>query len=183
LFPVVYSRRLIPNRKILPLLFAALATAAFSQTNVERVAASADTMVDRLVVLKREHKLLLLSGEQVVKSYDVALGRGGMAPKRRQGDRRTPEGLYRIDYRNPASKFHLALHISYPQSADKHRARQLGADPGGDIMIHGLDPDSSWVGSYHRTVDWTDGCIAVTDNEMDEIWRLVPDGTPVEIRR
>ena len=144
--------------------------------------ASAQSRIDHVVVLKRQHKLLLLSGDQVVKSYDVALGGGGLAPKRRQGDRRTPEGLYTIDYRNPASRFHLALHISYPQPTDKQRARQLGTDPGGDIMIHGLGPGYSWAGELHRNHDWTDGCIAVTDAEIEEIWRVVADGTPVEIR-
>ena len=163
---------MIANSKILRLLlFLALVTAA-----------SAQSRIDHLVVLKRQHKLLLMSGDQVVKSYDVALGSGGMAPKRRQGDHRTPEGLYKVDYRNPASRFHLALHISYPQKTDMLRARQLGVDPGGDIMIHGLGPGFSWAGELHRHYDWTDGCIAVTDEEMDEIWQAVADGTPVEIR-
>lgn len=163
---------MIADSKILRLLlFLSLITAA-----------SAQSKVDRLVVLKRQHKLLLMSGDQVVKSYQVALGSGGLAPKRRQGDHRTPEGPYTIDYRNPASRFHLALHISYPQQTDKQRARQLGVNPGGDIMIHGLGPSFSWAGELHRNHDWTDGCIAVTDEEMDEIWQAVPDGTPVEIR-
>ena len=170
------------------LLFAALGTAAFAQTlttvaSVRASAISVQPKVDRVLVLKHEHKLLLFSGHQVVKSYKVALGRGGLSPKRRQGDGRTPEGLYTIDWRNPASKFHLALHISYPQSTDKQRARQLGADPGGDIMIHGLDRESAWIGADHRRTDWTEGCIAVTDSEIEEIWQMVPDGTPVEIRR
>lgn len=145
-------------------------------------AGSAQSTIDHLVVLKKQHKLLLISGDQVVKSYDVALGSGGLTPKRRQGDHRTPEGLYTIDYRNPASRFHRALHISYPQKSDMLRARQLGVDPGGDIMIHGLGPSFSWAGELHRHNDWTDGCIAVTDEEMDQIWQAVADGTPVEIR-
>jgi len=162
----------IADSKILRLLlFLALITAA-----------SAQTRIDHLVVLKRQHKLILMSGDQVVKSYGVALGSGGLAPKRRQGDHRTPEGPYTIDYRNPASRYHLALHISYPQKSDMLRARQLGVDPGGDIMIHGLGPSFSWAGELHRHSDWTDGCIAVTDEEMDEIWQAVADGTPVEIR-
>jgi murein L,D-transpeptidase YafK len=170
------------------LLFAALGTAAFGQTlttvaSVRASAVSVPLKVDRVLVLKREHRMLLFSGDQVVKSYKVALGSGGLAPKRQQGDGRTPEGLYTIDWRNPASHFHLALHISYPQPADKQRARQLGANPGGDIMIHGLDPESTWVGANHRLTDWTDGCIAVTDSEIEEIWQMVPDGTTVEIRR
>lgn len=163
---------MIADSKILRLLlFLSLITAA-----------SAQSTIDHLVVLKRQHKLLLMSEDQVVKSYDVALGSGGLTPKRRQGDHRTPEGLYTIDYRNPASRYHLALHISYPQQTDKLRARQLGVDPGSDIMIHGLGPGFSWAGENHRHYDWTDGCIAVTDQEMDEIWQLVPDGIAIEIR-
>lgn len=168
------------------LLFAALATAAVAQTKGERVllaSVSAPAQIDRVLVLKTQHKLLLLNRDEVVKAYDVALGRGGLPPKRRRGDGRTPEGLYTIDWRNPGSKYHLALHISYPQTTDKERARRLRADPGGDIMIHGLGPDSAWAGASHRRTDWTEGCIAVTDSEIEEIWRMVPDGTPVEIRR
>jgi murein L,D-transpeptidase YafK len=145
--------------------------------------ASAEPKVDRVVVLKTKHELVLLSGDHVVKSYRVALGRGGLEPKRRQGDGRTPEGIYRIDHRNPASRYHLALHISYPESSDKQRAQRLGVNPGGDIMIHGLPPEYSWVGRRHLLSDWTEGCIAVTDSEIEEIWELVPDGTPVEVRQ
>jgi len=153
------------------LLFALVATTACAEVKVNRV-----------LVLKSQHKLLLLSGAKVVKSYRVALGRGGLGPKRQQGDRLTPEGIYTIDFRNPASKFHLALHISYPQTSDRQRAEKLGVPPGGDIMIHGLPADYSWVGAQHRRTDWTDGCIAVTDAEIEEIWNSVPDGTPVEVR-
>jgi murein L,D-transpeptidase YafK len=158
------------------LLFVLLSTVASAEPKFE-------PKVDRVVVLKTKHELLLLSGDHVVKSYRVALGRGGLGPKRRQGDGRTPEGLYRIDHRNPASKFHLALHISYPQTTDMQRAQRLGVSPGGDIMIHGLGREFSWVGSKHLLSDWTEGCIAVTDSEIEEIWELVPDGTPVEVRQ
>ena len=144
--------------------------------------ASPQPTVDRILVLKNEHKLLLLSGDRIVKAYSVALGSGGLAPKRRQGDDKTPEGLYRIDYRNPASRFHLALHISYPDDTDKKRAQMLGVSPGGDIMIHGLGSEFMSLGEKHYLYDWTAGCIAVTDSEIEEIWRLVPDRTPVEIR-
>jgi murein L,D-transpeptidase YafK len=158
------------------LLFVLLSTVASAEPKFE-------PKVDRVVVLKTKHELLLLSGDHVVKSYRVALGRGGLGPKRRQGDGRTPEGLYRIDHRNPASKFHLALHISYPQTTDIQRAQRLGVSPGGDIMIHGLGREFSWVGSRHLLSDWTEGCIAVTDSEIEEIWEMVPDGTPVEVRQ
>jgi murein L,D-transpeptidase YafK len=169
----------IPKRKVfLPLLALALTTAALAAS-----APTAPAKVDRVLVLKKQHKLLLMSGKHVVKTYRVALGRGGLAPKQRQGDGRTPEGSYRIDYRNPDSKFHLALHISYPQPADRQRAQRIGVDPGGDIMIHGLPPDYAWVGTKHRLTDWTEGCIAVTDKEIEEIWELVPDGTRVDVRR
>ena len=144
--------------------------------------AAAQPTVDRILVLKKQHKLLLLSGDQIVKAYSVALGSGGLAPKRRQGDDRTPEGLYWIDFRNPASRFHLALHISYPDQSDIERARERGVNPGGDIMIHGLGREFKWLGSKQYLYDWTAGCIAVTDREIEEIWRLVPDRTPVEIR-
>jgi murein L,D-transpeptidase YafK len=137
---------------------------------------------DRVLVLKRDHKLLLLNDGNTIKTYTVAIGRGGLAPKQQQGDHRTPEGLYQIDRRKRDSRFHRALHISYPNEADRDRARKLGASPGGDIMIHGMMNGLGWLSSVHRLVDWTDGCIAVTDDEIEEIWSVVPDGTPVEIR-
>ena len=131
--------------------------------------------VDRVVVHKSRRELLLLSGESVVRSYRIALGRDPIGHKQREGDGRTPEGRYTIDRRNPNSRYHLSLHISYPSAADVERARAAAVDPGGDIMIHGLKP-----GVVHPS-DWTQGCIAVTDAEMDEIWSLVPDGVPIEI--
>jgi murein L,D-transpeptidase YafK len=146
------------------------------------VSGSTDLKIDRLLVLKRKHQLLLLSGNQIVKTYAVALGIGGLRPKRREGDHRTPEGRYLIDARNPASRFHLGLHISYPNQADKVRARKRGVRPGGDIMIHGLGEEFSSLGVKQHLYDWTEGCIAVTDAEIEEIWRLVPTGTPIEIR-
>jgi murein L,D-transpeptidase YafK len=136
----------------------------------------------RILVLKKEHKMELFSGDKIIKTYTVALGRGGLAPKQRQGDHLTPEGLYQIDRRNSNSRFYRALHVSYPNETDRERARKLGVDPGGDIMIHGIRNGLGWLGSMQSTIDWTNGCIAVTDAEMDEIWNLVPDGTPVEIR-
>ena len=132
--------------------------------------------VDRVVVHKSRREMLLVSGESVVRSYRIALGRDPVGHKQREGDGRTPEGRYTIDRRNPNSRYHLSLHISYPSPADLERARAAAVDPGGDIMIHGLKP-----GVAHPHSDWTQGCIAVTDSEMDEIWNLVPDGVPIEI--
>jgi murein L,D-transpeptidase YafK len=95
---------------------------------------------------------------------------------------KTPEGLYSIDYRNPHSDYHLALHISYPAPDDVKRAAARGVSAGGDIMIHGLPNGRGWIGKLHRQKDWTAGCIALTDKEIEELWRITPDGTPVEIR-
>jgi murein L,D-transpeptidase YafK len=138
--------------------------------------------IDKVLVNKKDHKLLLMNADVIVKSYSVALARGGLGPKQRQGDHKTPEGIYVIDSRNQASRFHRALHISYPSEADKERARKLGLDPGGDIMIHGIQNGLGWLKTSQRLVDWIDGCIAVTDEEIEEIWRLVPTETPIEIR-
>jgi murein L,D-transpeptidase YafK len=118
----------------------------------------------------------------VILTYKVALGQGGLAPKDRQGDGRTPEGHYVIDARNAASEYHLSLHVSYPNADDRKRAAKLGVAPGGDIMIHGLPNGKGWIGAGHRAYDWTLGCIAVTNEEIEEVWKLVPVGTPVEIR-
>jgi murein L,D-transpeptidase YafK len=137
---------------------------------------------DSVLILKKDHMMELLAGGKVIRTYKVSLGRGGLAPKEREGDGRTPEGHYIIDARNAASAYHRALHISYPNAEDRQRAAKLGVPPGGEIMIHGLPNGVSWLGSSHRLYDWTLGCIAVTDPEIDEIWTMVPVGTPVEIR-
>ena len=138
--------------------------------------------IDSVLVLKKDHVLELLRGGKIIRTYKVALGRGGLAPKEREGDGRTPEGNYVIDSRNEASHYHKALHISYPNAKDREHAARLGVQPGGAIMIHGLPNGMGWVGTAQRLYDWTLGCIAVTDAEIDEIWELVPVGTPVEIR-
>ncbi|MFZ1086322.1 MAG: L,D-transpeptidase family protein [Terracidiphilus sp.] len=137
---------------------------------------------DSILILKKEHLLELFAGGKVIRTYKVALGTGGLAPKERQGDGRTPEGHYIIDAKNAASHYHKALHVSYPNVEDRKQAAKLGISPGGDIMIHGLPNGQSWVGAAHRLYDWTLGCIAVTDEEIDEIFALVAVGTPVEIR-
>lgn len=124
----------------------------------------------------------LYQGEHLLKSYRIALGGNPTGPKIRQGDHKTPEGIYRIDAKNARSQFHLSLHISYPNENDRANARKLGVAPGGDIMIHGLPDRYAYLGSLHTKYDWTDGCIAVTNAEIEEIWKLVPTGTEVEIR-
>ncbi len=136
---------------------------------------------DRVVVIKSQRVMMLMRQGQLLKSYRVSLGRGGLEPKMREGDHRTPEGNYTLDYRNPRSRFHLALHVSYPNDVDIAKARRLGAAPGGSIMVHGIANGLGWLGRVHRLMDWTDGCIAVTNSEMEEIYRAVPTGTPIEI--
>ena len=138
---------------------------------------------DSVLILKKDHVLELLAGGKVIGTYKVALGRGGLAPKQQEGDGRTPEGHYVIDSRNAESHYHRALHVSYPNAADRQRAGRLGVSPGGPIMIHGLPNGMGLLGATHRLYDWTLGCVAVTDEEIDEIWDLVPVGTPVEIRQ
>lgn len=137
---------------------------------------------DRIVIVKSTRTLTLMSRGQVLKTYRVALGGDPVGPKEKAGDKKTPEGEYVIDSKNAQSRFHLALHISYPNAADGERARKLGAKPGGGVEIHGLESKYAWVGSLQRYVNWTAGCIAVTNQEIEEIWPLVAIGTPVEIQ-
>jgi murein L,D-transpeptidase YafK len=136
---------------------------------------------DRIVVLKSAHTMSLYSHDKLIKQYKIALGGSPVGPKQRIGDHKTPEGSYVIDVKNAHSQFHLSLHISYPNASDRARAQQQKVSPGGDIMIHGLPPRFHKVGALHRQWDWTDGCIAVTDEEIEEIWPLVPVGTKIEI--
>ncbi len=138
--------------------------------------------VDKVVVIKKERLLELVKNGEVIKSYRVALGRHPVGPKEYAGDDRTPEGTYYLNWRNPHSRFHRSLHISYPNAEDRLKAKALGLSPGSDIMIHGLPKGYGDLGEWHRTFDWTKGCIAVTNSEIDEIWKLVPDGTPIVIK-
>jgi L,D-peptidoglycan transpeptidase YkuD (ErfK/YbiS/YcfS/YnhG family) len=152
------------------------------ETLEEKIFALRMEPADKVLIEKKERRLTLLSMGEVIKTYKIALGGNPVGPKERQGDNKTPEGTYIIDSRNRDSGYHLSLHISYPNEKDKIRAKELGVSPGGDIMIHGIKNDLSWVGAFHAEIDWTEGCIAVTDEEMEEIDKLVPNGTIVEIR-
>lgn len=146
------------------------------------VPSHAEPTVDLVVVLKSKRQMLLMADGAPFKSYGISLGGSPRGHKKQQGDRRTPEGRYLIDYRNPNSNFHLSLHISYPDAADRRRAKQRGVDPGGMIMIHGLPNNWEWAAASLKGTDWTDGCIAVTNDEIEEIWALVKNGTPIEIK-
>jgi murein L,D-transpeptidase YafK len=138
---------------------------------------------DQVVVDKSERRLRLMQDGQVIREYRIALGDVPLGHKFRQGDERTPEGDYVLDWRNPNSSFYKSIHISYPNERDRLYARALGHDPGGMIMIHGKPnyiSSRAVLAEYDRR-DWTDGCIAVTNEEMDEIWAAVRDGTPIRI--
>ncbi|MEI2645148.1 MAG: L,D-transpeptidase family protein [Candidatus Competibacter sp.] len=139
-------------------------------------------MADWILVEKKARRLTLLRNGKPLKSYEIALGREPEGPKRFQGDNKTPEGVYQINFRNKNSEFHRALRISYPSPQDSAFAAKQKRSPGGDIMIHGLPNGMGWLEAGHRLRDWTAGCIAVTNTEIEEIWRTVPDGTPIEIR-
>jgi murein L,D-transpeptidase YafK len=151
-------------------------------SDAQRRHISAVPKADRVLVLKHDHILRLLRDGQVVKEYKVALGGSSLGPKTQQGDHKTPEGIYVLDSRNAKSQFYKSLHISYPTPAQRTAARKRGVSPGGDVFVHGLPAHYRSVGAAHRLYDWTDGCIALTDEEIDEIWLAAADGTPIEIR-
>jgi murein L,D-transpeptidase YafK len=155
---------------VMPLLLSALACTA------RKAPAHVDTAT-RILVVKSTHMMTLFSGSKILKTYKIALGRES-GPKRCAGDHKVPEGEYVIDSRNPLSRFHLALHVSYPNAADRERAARLGCPAGGNIEIHGVESSYAWLGRFQRLADWTDGCVAVSDSEIEEIYRMVPVGTP-----
>ena len=136
---------------------------------------------DMVLLYKGRRTLYLMRDGEVLRSYSVALGRNPFGHKNQEGDGRTPEGGYLIDWRNPNSDFHLSLHISYPRPQDYRQAREAGVDPGGAIMIHGLPNGRTADEVGHPRFDWTNGCIAVSNEEIEEIWALVEDGTAIFI--
>ncbi|HEY7002138.1 MAG TPA: L,D-transpeptidase family protein [Candidatus Udaeobacter sp.] len=142
----------------------------------------AGTTIDRIVVEKSTKRLSIFRDGREIKSYRIALGRNPVGAKQEEGDMKTPEGIYKIDSRNAQSSFHLALHVSYPSDEDNKRAATRAVSAGSDIMVHGIQNGRGWIGAFHRWKDWTAGCIAVTDEEIEEIWRVTPDGTAIEIR-
>ncbi|MBB3106195.1 murein L,D-transpeptidase YafK [Psychrobacter luti] len=138
-------------------------------------------MIDKVFVDKSARTLQLLSDNEVIKSYHIALGGSPIGHKQQQGDKRTPTGSYTLDYKNEKSKFYRSIHVSYPNATDKDRAKSHGVSPGGDIMIHGQKNGFGHLATVSQQRDWTDGCIAVTNDEMDEIMAAVEIGTPIEI--
>ena len=160
-----------------------LAGSAAAQSRTPPPMAPVHEQADFVLVLKAARRLILYRQGQPLREYRISMGDGANdGPKRFEGDGRTPEGRYVIDWRNPNSLAHLSLHISYPNEQDVAYAESQGRRPGGDIMIHGLNNGWGFLGALQRSRDWTAGCIAVTNREIREIWSLVPDGTPIEIR-
>jgi murein L,D-transpeptidase YafK len=143
---------------------------------------AASLRADKILIEKAHRRLTLYWQGRPVKSYRVSLGGAPVGRKQCRGDNRTPEGLYRIDARNAGSAYHRSLHVTYPNAEDRANAQRLGCHPGGDIMIHGLPNGEGGNAAAYAGVDWTLGCIAVNDQEIEEIWKAVPNGTAVEIR-
>lgn len=142
----------------------------------------ANSIADWILVEKKARRLTLFRNHTPIKTYEIALGQQPEGPKQFAGDNKTPEGRYVIDSRKKNSSYHRALHISYPSPKDVALAARQKRSPGGDIMIHGLPKGMGYLGPFHRLRDWTAGCIAVTNTEIEEIWRAIPDGTPIEIQ-
>ena len=170
------------------LVLAAIPVAAMAYTRAMRTAhgtppamAAPDAQADRIVVDKPARVMALMRGDQVIARYAISLGAAPEGHKTREGDEKTPEGRYVIDWRNPTSSAYLSLHISYPNPADSTAAAARGESPGGAIMIHGMLNGWGWLGSLHRRWDWTNGCIAVTDAEIEEIYAMLQSRTPVVI--
>lgn len=145
---------------------------------------AADKTIDNILVEKSARKMYLRQGENTIKEYNIRLGPNPIGHKEQEGDGKTPEGKYTISGRNPKSAYHLALRVSYPNAADKSHAAVKKVSPGGDIMIHGYPnyASNAIFDAVHNNYDWTAGCIAVTDKEIEEIWQLVPNGTLIEIK-
>jgi len=139
-------------------------------------------VIEKVLVLKSAHQLQLINDGKPIKTYRISLGKNPRGPKLMEGDKRTPEGFYWIDWRKTSNNFNLAMHISYPNITDSARARREGVAPGGMIMIHGTPDTEDTPEDLFHTLDWTDGCVAMRNRDMREVWNLVPDGTMIEIR-
>jgi murein L,D-transpeptidase YafK len=148
----------------------------------ERNFATGPDRADYVVVDKSERKLYLYKAGRVLREFDVSLGQMPNGPKQREGDFRTPEGKYLLDARNVNSDFFLSIHVSYPNDADRARAHAQGVDPGGQIMIHGWPNELKYDPRHYQDTDWTDGCIAVSNSDMVDIWLMTRESTPIEIR-
>lgn len=144
-------------------------------------ASGAEPSADLVRVEKANKRLYLINAGKVVREFKVALGGNPTGHKQQEGDQRTPEGRYLLDFKKVDSGYYRAIHISYPNAADSERARKRGVNPGGAIMIHGQMNGFGWLGSLTQRHNWTDGCIALSNDDMEQVWKLVDIGTPIEI--
>ena len=140
-------------------------------------------IIDKIEVYKSKRKMLVYSEGKLLKTYTISLGRNPVGHKEVEGDFKTPEGIYEINAKNPNSGYHKNLGVSYPNEADIAHAKSLGKSPGGDIKIHGIRNGSSFISKFQRWKDWTAGCIAVTNEEVDELYESVKIGTKIEIKQ
>ena len=163
------------------LTVASVSQAAFTETIVTKPVSQQRT-VEKVLVIKSARQLQLISAGEPFKSYRISLGKQPNGPKQREGDKRTPEGLYWLDWRKVSDRYNLAMHVSYPNVSDAARARREGVEPGGMIMIHGTPLNDEYPEWFFHTLDWTEGCIAMKNADMREVWSLVKDGTLIEIR-
>ena len=143
--------------------------------------AQSNKKADLVVVVKSEYRLYLIRDGKLFESFPVVFGSNPKGHKQQQGDERTPEGEYFLTYKNSNSAYYKSIHISYPNAQDREHARKLGVDPGGDIMIHGQANGWEWATFFAQLVNWTDGCIALTNKDMDKVWEAIEPGTPIEI--
>ena len=167
---------------LLAVVICALALAVYFYAHHNWHPLPSGTTIDRIVVEKAARKFRSFATAGSSRLIALRWAAALIGPKEKEGDMKTPEGIYKIDSRNPQSSFHLALHISYPSNDDNTRAAERGVSAGFDIMIHGIQNGRGWIGAFHRRKDWTAGCIALTDEEIEELWRVTPDGTTIEIR-
>ncbi|MCE9679492.1 L,D-transpeptidase family protein [Shewanella sp. AS1] len=163
------------------LLFLSAQSHANSAAQVAVRSASNIGKIDLVIVKKSEANMMLMRNGQIIRSYRVAMGDRPDGHKVQEGDQRTPEGRYILDYKKSNSAYHRAIHISYPNEEDKLRAETLGVKPGGQIMIHGQNPHSNLTPDQAQRLNWTDGCIALKNEEIDELWQAIETGTPIEI--
>jgi murein L,D-transpeptidase YafK len=162
-------------------LVAAILCAFLSICATNPAAASDFPLADKVLVEKSKRKLHLLKDNRSFRTFDIALGVAPSGDKEREGDQKTPEGLYYLDMRNPNSDFFLSIRVSYPNSTDRMEARRKGQDPGGQIMIHGQPNVPTYSAAYYAKEDWTNGCIAVSNSDMIDIWLMTPNNVPIEI--
>lgn len=153
----------------------------FSCQSLPKSPRPANEKIDFLLVSKSKRTLTLFSENQALRTFKISLGEDPILPKEKEGDKRTPEGLYKIITKSSTSDYYKNLGISYPNAKDIERTKKQNINPGGDIKIHGLKNGYSFWGRLHRFLDWTNGCIAVTNSEIDELYHLVPLQTPIQI--